>query len=88
MSMMRQLTQTRTEGVGQREEESGGTGKGGADNYSGGAGRVSPTADTEWCYSSRSYSSRVGPRPRWHQNQKGLLTTQAEDQCFQLEWAR
>ena len=46
MSMMRQLTQTRTAGFGQREEESGGTGRGAAHNYSGGAGRVPPTADT------------------------------------------
>ena len=46
MKMMRQLTQTRTAGFGQREEESGGTGRGPAHNYSGGAGRVPPTADT------------------------------------------
>ena len=46
MKMMRQLTQTRTVGFGQREEESGGTGRGAAHNYSGGAGRVPPTADT------------------------------------------
>ena len=48
MSMMRQLTQTRTARVGQREEESGGTGRGVAHNYSGGAGRVPPTADTSY----------------------------------------
>ena len=47
MSMMRQLTtQTRTAGFGQREEESGGTGRGAAHNYSDGAGRVLPTVDT------------------------------------------
>ena len=46
MSMMRQLTQTRIAGVGQQKEESGGTGRGAAHNYSGGAGRVPPTADT------------------------------------------
>ena len=45
MSMMRQLTQTRTASFDQREEESGGTGRGAADNYSGGAGRVPPTVD-------------------------------------------
>ena len=45
MSMMRQLTQTRTAGVGQREEKSGGTGRGAAHNYSGGTGSVPPTAD-------------------------------------------
>ena len=44
-SMMRQLTQTRTASFGQREEESDGTGRGSAHNYSGGAGRVLPTAD-------------------------------------------
>ena len=48
MSMMRQLTRTRTAGVGQREEESGGTGRGAAHNYSGGAARVPPTADTSY----------------------------------------
>ena len=41
MGMMRQLTQTRTAGAGQHEEESGGTGRGAAHNS--GAGRV-PTA--------------------------------------------
>ena len=46
MSMMRQLTQTRTADVGQREEESGCPGRGAAHNYSGGAGRGPPTADT------------------------------------------
>ena len=46
MSMMRQLTQTKTASFGQREEESGGTGRGAAHNYSGGAGRAPPTPDT------------------------------------------
>ena len=46
MSMMRQLSHTRTAGVDQREQESGGTGMGAAHNYSGGDGRVPPTADT------------------------------------------
>ena len=46
MSMMRQLTQTRTAGAGQHEEESGGTGRGAAHNPSSGAGRVPPTAET------------------------------------------
>ena len=46
VSMMRQVTQTKTAGVGQREEESGGSERGAAHNYSGGAGRVPPTADT------------------------------------------
>ena len=46
MGMMRQLTQTRTAGAGQQEEESGGTGRGAAHNPSSGAGRVPPTAVT------------------------------------------
>ena len=46
MSMMRQLTQTRTAGAGQHEEEPGGTGRGAAHNPSSGAGRVPPTAVT------------------------------------------
>ena len=45
MSMMRQLTQTRTAIFGQQDEESGGSGRGAADNHSGVAGRVPPTAD-------------------------------------------
>ena len=48
MSMMRQLTQTRTAGTGQHEEESGGTGRGGAHNPNSGAGRVPPTAETSY----------------------------------------
>ena len=46
MSMMRQLTQTRTAGAGQHKEKSGGTGRGAAHNPSSGAGRVPPTAVT------------------------------------------
>ena len=46
MGMMRQLTQTRTAGAGQQEEESGGTGRGAAHNPNSGAGRVPPTAVT------------------------------------------
>ena len=46
MGMMRQLTQTRTAGAGQHEEESGGTGRGAAHNPSSGAGRAPPTAVT------------------------------------------
>ena len=46
MGMMRQLTQTRTAGAGQQEEESGGTGRGAAHNPSSGAGRVPPSAVT------------------------------------------
>ena len=48
MSMMRQVTQTRTAGAGQDEEESGGTGRGAAHNPSSGAGRVPPTAVTSY----------------------------------------
>ena len=87
MSMMRQLTQTRTAGVGQREEESGGIRRGAAHNYSGGAGRVPPTADTVMVLQQselqqpRRSPSTAGRR----QNQESLLTTPAGDQCFQLE---
>ena len=48
ISMMRQLTQTRTAGAGQHEEESGGTGRGAAHNPSSGAERVPPTAETSY----------------------------------------
>ena len=48
MSMVRQLTQTRTAGAGQHEEESGDTGRGAAHNPSSGAGRVPPTAETSY----------------------------------------
>ena len=46
IGMMRQLTQTRTAGAGQQEEESGGTGRGAAHNPNSGAGRVPPSAVT------------------------------------------
>ena len=90
MSMMRQLTQTRTAGFGQREEESGGTG----------SEPLTTTATApEGCrplltqvmvlqhlklQQSRRSPSTAGRR----QNQEGLLITPAGDQCFQLEWAR
>ena len=48
MSMMRQLTQTRTAGAGQHEDESGGTGRGAAHNPSSGAGMVPHTAETSY----------------------------------------
>ena len=48
LNMMSQLLEAKSTGGGQQkeEEESGGIGRGGAHNYSGGAGRASPTADT------------------------------------------
>ena len=80
MSVMRQLTQTRTASFGQREEESGGTGRGSAHNYSGGAGRVPPTADRDYgatalgaLQQSRSSQPTAGRR----QNHEGLLMTPA-----------
>ena len=57
MSMMRQLTQTRTAGTGQHEEESGSTGREAAHNPSSGAGRVPPTAETS--YNRVSTKSRL-----------------------------
>ena len=48
MSMMRQLTQTRTAGAYHHEEGSGGNGRGAAHNPSSGAGRVPPTAVTSY----------------------------------------
>ena len=90
MSMMRQLTQTRTTGVGQREEESGGTGRGAAHNYSGGAEGCRPlltqvmVLQQSELQQPRRSPSTAGRR----QNQESLLTTPAGDQCFQLEWAR
>ena len=48
MDMMSQLLEAKSVGGGQQREEdkSSGTGRGAAHNYSGGAGRASPTADT------------------------------------------
>ena len=48
MNMMSQLLEAKSTGGGQQREEKGscGTGRGAAHNYSGGAGRASPTADT------------------------------------------
>ena len=50
MNMMSQLLVAKSTGGGQQreEEESGGTGKGAAHNYSAGAGRAWPTADTSY----------------------------------------
>ena len=48
MDMMSQLVEAKSARGGRQreEEESGGTGRGATHNYSGGAGRASPTADT------------------------------------------
>ena len=48
MDMMSQMLEAKSAGGGQQkeEEEPGGTDRGAAHNYSGGAGRVSPTPDT------------------------------------------
>ena len=48
MNIMSQLLEAKSTSGGQqkKEEESRGTGRGAAHNYSGGAGRASPTADT------------------------------------------
>ena len=48
MDMMSQLLEAKSAGGGQQreKEETGGTGRGVAHNYSGGVGRASPTADT------------------------------------------
>ena len=48
MGMMSQLLEAKSAGGDQQreEEETGGTGRGAAHNYSGGTGRASPTADT------------------------------------------
>ena len=48
MNMMSQLLEAKSTGGSQQKEEgkSGGIGRGGAHNYSGGAGRASPTAGT------------------------------------------
>ena len=50
MDMMSQLLEAKSAGGGQQreEEESGGTGRGTVHNYSGGAGRASPTADPDY----------------------------------------
>ena len=60
MSMMRQLTQTRTAGAGQHEEESGGTGRGAAHNPNSGAGRVPPTAETSYGVTAFGAGKRGG----------------------------
>ena len=90
MSMMRQLTQTRTAGFGQQEEESGSTGRGAAHNHSGGAGRVPSTADGGHGATALGATAvaEVPAHSRADQNQAGLLITPAKDQCFQLEWVR
>ena len=75
MSMMRQLTQTRTARFGQQEEESGGTGRGAAHNHSGGAGRMPPTADRGHSAAALGATAVAGSPPTAgrRQNQAGLL---------------
>ena len=60
MSMMRQLTQTRTAGAGQHEEESGGTGRGAAHNPNSGARRVPPTDETSYGVTAFGAGKRGG----------------------------
>ena len=93
MDMMSQLLEAKSIGGGQQkeEEESGGTGSGAAHNYSGGAGRVSPTADTVIVLQQSElqqlwrYPSTI---EELHQNQQGQLTTSAGEQTSQLAWAQ
>ena len=98
MNMMRQLTQTRTAGAGQHEEESGGTGRGAAHN---------PSSAPEGCrplLKQAMVSQQLEPEQgealqRLKLQQPGsspfitfitgLRQNQlTPDQCFQLEWAR
>ena len=60
MSMMRQLTQTRTAGAGQHEKESGGTEREAVHNPSSGAGRVPPTAETSYGVTEAGAGRRGG----------------------------
>ena len=60
MSMMRQLTQTRTASAGQHEQESGATGREAAHNPSSGTGRVPPTAETSYGVTAIGAGTRGG----------------------------
>ena len=66
MAMMGLLLEAKSSGGGQQkeEEESGGTGKGAGHNYSGGAGRASPTTETGHGVTARSCSRCGGTRPQ------------------------
>ena len=90
VSMMRQLTQTRTASFGQREEESGDIGRGAAHNYSSGAGRMPPTADRGYGATALGATAvaEVPAHSRAASEPSSLLITPAGDQCFQLEWVR
>ena len=95
MSMMRQLTQTRTAGAGQHEEESGGTGRGAAHNPSSGAGRVPPTAVTAYGVTAVGAGRTRGAAAveataarEFTVHDKATSEPADTSQCFQLEWAR
>ena len=60
MSMMRQLTQTRTAGAGQHEEKLGGTRRGATHNPSNVAERVPPTAETSYGVTAGGVGRRGG----------------------------
>ena len=62
MGLMRQLTQTKTAGAGQHEEESGGTGIFGA-GRTGGAAAVEATAAREFTVHNRAASEPADTRP-------------------------
>ena len=74
MNMMSQLLEAKSRGGGHQrgEEESDGTSRGGAHNYSGGAWRASPTADTGYSVTAVAaataaevpvHSRRTAPEP-------------------------
>ena len=102
MSMMRQLTQTRTAGAGQHEEESGGTGRGAAHNPRG-EPPTTPAAAPEGCrpllkqamvsQQSELEEGEALQRSELQQPGSSPFTTGLRqnqltpDQCFQSEWA-
>ena len=79
MSMMRQLTQTRTASFGQREKESGGTGKGAAHTTAAAPEGCRPllTEVMVLQHSELQQSRKSQPTAGRRPNQGGLLMTPA-----------
>ena len=93
MGIISQLLEAKSAGGGQQreDEKSGGTGRGAAHIYNGGAGRASPTADTGYGITAvRVVAAAEVPATAEEQiqNQQSQLTTSAVDRTFQLVWAQ
>ena len=89
MGMMSQLLEAKSAGGGRQreEEEVGGTGRGVTHNYSGGAGRASPTADIGYGITAVGAAAAAGvpvhAAEEKRQSQQGQLTISTGDHKVQ-----